>query len=278
VILAMTKVLVVLFGWEDRAPVDVLGLAVPPEWLAMSACALVALLYSEFAGLWGVVVTDLVQFVLALLGAVVLLFAVADGFGGLPGLATALREAPATSDALALLPSAPSGGWAHPGSWDAELWSLVVFLGVVWCANKNADGSGIMVQRMLACRDEGHAVRATLWYAVANFALRPWPWILVALASLLVLPRLAVPSPATGTVVSVGADAVLLDTGDGELVTVNLHAWTAPVATPHETPHETRARRLALEVDDVKVAPGVEHLTQVIVAVDAHAHPGQRLE
>lgn len=224
VILAMTKVLVVLFGWEGRAPVPLFGAAVPAEWLAMAACALVALLYSEFAGLWGVVVTDLLQFALAMVGAVALLLAVAAGFGGLSGLAAALREAPAAAGALALVPPAPAGGWAHPGAWDAETWSLVVFLGVVWCANKNADGSGIMVQRMLACRDEGQATRATLWYAVANFALRPWPWILVALASLLVLPRLSVGSPTAGTVAAVGAGLVVVDAGDGRLVPVSLRA------------------------------------------------------
>jgi Na+/proline symporter len=222
VILAMTKVLVVLFGWEGRPPVMIGGLAVPVEWLAMSCCALVALLYSEFAGLWGVVVTDLVQFFLALVGALALLFAVAEGFGGLGGLADALRDAPETVGALSLVPSAPVGGWAHPGTWGAEIWSLVVFLGVVWFANKNADGSGIMVQRMLACRDEGQAMRATLWYAIANFALRPWPWILVALASLLVLPRVAIESPAAGTVVSVGADTVLVDAGGAGLLPVSL--------------------------------------------------------
>jgi hypothetical protein len=79
-----------------------------------------------------------------------------------------------------------------------------------------------MVQRMLACRDERQATRATLWYAVANFALRPWPWILVALASLLVLPRVAVQSPAAGTVLSVGAETVLLDTGGPAPLAVSL--------------------------------------------------------
>jgi Na+/proline symporter len=65
-----------------------------------------------------------------------------------------------------------------------------VLVGVQWWANKNADGGAVVVQRMAASRDEREAVLATLWFQVANYALRPWPWILTALASLILHPHL----------------------------------------------------------------------------------------
>lgn len=74
--------------------------------------------------------------------------------------------------------------------------TFLVLITIQWWANKNADGGAVVIQRMAASKDEREAVLATLWFQIANYALRPWPWIVVALASLLLYPDIADPEMA----------------------------------------------------------------------------------
>jgi len=220
VILGMTKVLVVLFDMGDAPVFSVLGWGLTPAWLVMLGCSALALLYSEVAGLWGVVATDFVQFFFALTGSVVLMLTVIDAQGGLSALVEALNASPLTADKLASAPDLTGVTLSEPSTWTKDIWQFAVFLGVMWFANKNSTGSGVEVQRILACRNEKHALGASLWYAVAHYAIRPWPWILVALASLLVLPPMDAPSPVDGTVAAVNAAEVQVRGADGALHTV----------------------------------------------------------
>ncbi|MBI3096831.1 MAG: Na+:solute symporter [Planctomycetes bacterium] len=73
------------------------------------------------------------------------------------------------------------------------------FLAIQWWAWKNTDGSGVMVQRWASCRDERHAMGATLWYAVVHYGLRCWPWVLVGLASIVLVPASDLPRLANGS-------------------------------------------------------------------------------
>lgn len=230
VILGMTKVLVVLFDLGEEPVLTWAGVPLTPAWLVMVGCCATALVYSEVAGLWGVVLTDFVQFAFAMAGAVALLLVVADTFGGLRGLSEALAASPHAA-ALRPLPELGRVSLA-PSTWSRPVWDFLVFVLVVPFANKNADGGGIMIQRLLASRNERHAVGAALWYAVAHNALRPWPWILVALASLLVLPSGRVESPAAGTVVGVLSDTVLLHEGVGRTRAVPLRVGDDPSWQP----------------------------------------------
>ena len=158
----------------------------------------VTLLYSMLSGLWGVVVTDLVQFALAMLGAIILAVFAVDAVGGLAAMKESV-SATAGADVLGFLPRL-GGGAATPsaGSWWGDLlaWSatpvatFLVLITLQWWANKNADGGAVVIQRMAASRDERESVLGTLWFQVANYALRPWPWILVALASLILYPTM----------------------------------------------------------------------------------------
>ena len=179
--LALAKVLSVSLGWHRLTGVLV-GLAATGG-------------YAALAGLRGVVAADVVQFAVALLGAVVLAWYAlsAPGVGGVTGLQAALPEstfrlwpavgaagAPATDAATALaLPVA----------------AFVAYLGVQWWASwypgQEPGGGGYVAQRMMAARSERDAVLATLWFTVAHYCLRPWPWVLVALASLVLYPDLA---------------------------------------------------------------------------------------
>ncbi|MCA9000601.1 MAG: Na+:solute symporter [Planctomycetes bacterium] len=188
VILAAAKIQGVVFG-------------VNKELSIVIACA-TALTYCSMAGLWGVVVTDFVQFLMAMTGSIALAVLAWNGIEGMQGV----REAMASADssfAEQTLNFFPSAG---PGSfWDASFWTtgvaaIAVYLGVQWWARDNADGGALVVQRVSSARSERDGVFAVLWYNVAHFALRPWPWIIVAVASLIVLPHQELTSPIAGTI------------------------------------------------------------------------------
>ena len=174
VILAMIKLMKVLFG-------------IDPFW-AVVICTSIAVVYSVLSGFWGVVVTDLVQFVIAMGGSILLAVLAVRRVGGLGGL-VAHFAAPERAKFLHFFPHPPEGATlSDPAFWTAPVFAFAVFISVQWWANKNADGGGAIIQRMNACKDERNSLLATLWFNIANYALRPWPWILVALASMIVLP------------------------------------------------------------------------------------------
>jgi Na+/proline symporter len=253
VILGMTKVLVVLFGLSDDPVFSVGPLHFTPAWLSMLGCVIVAMIYSEVAGLWGVVVTDFVQFLLALTGAIALMWVVADAFGGVSGIIEALSADPALAGKLQTIPSPPDGDWSSPSGWGLEIWEPLIFMAVLWFASKNADGSGVMVQRILACKDEKHSVLATLWYAIAHYAVRPWPWIVVALASLLVLPDLRVTTPVSGVVVDINSERI----------------WVAPDGPTPGSAGGSFATTISLKMGD-----DPEWQPQAVVSLGDHVEAG----
>ncbi|GJM21546.1 MAG: sodium:proline symporter [Planctomycetota bacterium] len=254
VILGMTKVIVVLFELNDESD-TILGL--PPEWVVMLGCSLLALLYSEITGLWGVVVTDFLQFGVALAGAILLTVVVADAFGGLGPMVEQLRAIPENAAKLTLLPDTGGATLSDWASWPATLVQFLVLVLVVPFANKNVDGSGVMVQRLLAAKNEGHALGATLWYAIAHYAVRPWPWILVALASLLVFPTSALHAPADGTVLGVTSQGIELQTSAGvetlALPDTGIDGWhVAPLVAAEQS---VSAGEVLASTDDERAYP-----------------------
>jgi Na+/proline symporter len=179
--LAMRKVLVAI-GTLDRLP----ALPGDPELWALIPVVLIVLAYTAVAGLWGVVATDFFQYVLALAGAVVVMSFALGEVGGLSGLVAHL-EAGGRSRHLELVPRG-----------DDALLPLSTFLGyltIQWWAFRNSDGGGLFVQRLAATRTERDATRAAHLFNVLNYVVRTWPWVLVGLAALVVLPGL--PDPET---------------------------------------------------------------------------------
>lgn len=228
VLLAAAKILGVLLGVDKVA--------------ALVLAGLIALVYSWLAGLWGVVITDFFQFAISLGGAVLLAGLAWKGAGGAEGLVLAARDW-GTADTLRFLPAAGPGA-----PWDASFWTssvaaLAVYLGVAWWAVESIDGSGTTVQRVSAARNEREGVLAVLWYTIAHHALRPWPWILVGLASLAVLPPLQVLSPVAGTVQAVSAREVV----------VMPEAGGAPQSVSLEVEHSAEDWRASavVEVDEL---------------------------
>ncbi len=168
--LAAVKIANVILGW--------------PMWQTLVVCAVLNIAFAATAGLWGVLVTDLIQFGIAMAGS----FAAAyfalqqPEVGGLSGLMSRLD--PGT---LQLLPDF--------GDWQLALSVLIIPITVqwwsVWYPGAEPGGGSYIAQRMLAARSERDAMAGTLFFNVAHYALRSWPWIIVALASLLVYPQLS---------------------------------------------------------------------------------------
>lgn len=156
-----------------------------PGWLTMSIACSITLAYSALGGLKAVIITDFIQFILAMIGSIWGMFYILGlpEIGGLHNLISHVN----VSDKLALIPDLS----------DPNLWVpvLLVPLAVQWWASyypgAEPGGGGYIAQRMFSAKDEKNAVGATFLFNLAHYALRPWPWILIALASLIVFPELS---------------------------------------------------------------------------------------
>jgi len=172
----------IVMGWVNLAMVEIVSLTldVPRLW-ALGVCFALAASYSVLSGLWGVVVTDLFQFALALGGAIVLAVFAVSAVGGISGLELELARLHGGS-AEAVLAFFPAQG----ATWMPAI-TLAVYLGMNWWASwypgAEPGGGGYVAQRIFAARSERDGLLATLWFNIAHYAVRPWPWILVALVS-----------------------------------------------------------------------------------------------
>jgi SSS family solute:Na+ symporter len=170
--LAAVKIASVLFGW--------------PRLETLLLLAAVPIVFAATAGLWGVMVTDLIQFCITITSAfAAAYFAIhAPGVGGLHGLMTHFTGPRA--GVLSFLPNF--------ADWPTALAIFVIPLTVqwwsVWYPGSEPGGGSYVAQRMLAARTESDAQFGTLAFAAMHYALRPWPWIVVALASMIVYPNL----------------------------------------------------------------------------------------
>ena len=177
--LAMVKILEITFGLDKSAAIKiVIGMLIFTAF------------YTTISGLWGVLVTDLFQFALKM-GMVILLaiFAV-NAVGGIDQLKSkmdAMDAATGSGSRLAFFPDLNS-------AWMPAI-TFFVYLGVVWWSTwypgAEPGGGGYVAQRIFSAKNEREGLLATLWFNVAHYALRPWPWILTALASLILYPTLA---------------------------------------------------------------------------------------
>src|SRR4051812_22758692 len=181
----------IIMGWVTRAMVTILQISLNIDpWKAAIFLFGVTALYSVFAGLWGVIVTDLFQFVFAMGGSILLAVLAVQSVGGLDALTLkAAAHFGSTEAAFGVIPPLDAP-WL-------PITTLVVWLSVQWWAawypGQEPGGGGYVVQRILSAKDERHGLLATLWFTIAHFALRPWPWILVGFVSLIRYPGLANP-------------------------------------------------------------------------------------
>ncbi|MBI1895921.1 MAG: Na+:solute symporter [Acidobacteria bacterium] len=195
----------IVLGWVNLAMVKILELVLgisKAEALAV-VLGLIALtsFISTLAGLWGVLVTDVFQFVIKMGMVIVLAVYAVAAVGGMDALLAKLRAFDAAraaqGDGGSVLSFVPDIGSA----W-MPLVTFLTYISVQWWATwypgAEPGGGGYVAQRMFCARDEKHSLLATLWFNIAHYAIRPWPWILAGLASIILYPNLA--DPETGYV------------------------------------------------------------------------------
>jgi len=184
----------IILGWVNLAMIKILvtlGLSENQAIYVLIGMLIFTAAYTTISGLWGVLVTDLFQFVLKM-GMVILLAVLAvNAVGGIDALKTKIASIDAASgqagSRLAFFPDLDS-------AWMPAI-TFFVYLAVNWWASwypgAEPGGGGYVAQRIFSAKDERHGLLATLWFNIAHYALRPWPWILTALASLVLYPDLA---------------------------------------------------------------------------------------
>jgi len=186
---------VIIMGWVNKALATILiglfGIAETQVYYYVFACMLMVAAYSALSGLWGVVVTDAFQFFIAMAGCIVLAILVVNSssIGGIEGLQKKLPGF--VFNFFPDLSSAKSVG----GAFALTVTSFLAYIGIIWWASwypgAEPGGGGYVAQRMMSAKDEKHSLFATLFFQVAHYALRPWPWIIVGLCSLSLYPELA---------------------------------------------------------------------------------------
>ncbi len=181
----------IIMGWVTRAMVVILQITLDINpWTAAIVLFAITASYSILSGLWGVIVTDAFQFVVAMGGSILLAVLAVESIGGLGSLTQQVAERFGSHEAaFGVLPPVDKA-WL-------PLSTLLVFLGVQWWATwypgAEPGGGGYVAQRILSAKNERHGLLATLWFNLAHYALRPWPWILVGFVGLLRYPNLSNP-------------------------------------------------------------------------------------
>jgi Na+/proline symporter len=183
VLLAMLKLVRVILGAEDGSY----------DIYIVGGGLVLALSYSFLSGLWGVVVTDLMQFALAMFGAILLAYKSIDALGGFTAAQQAFAELPRATTSIMPLANEEGLSWNNIAWWSQGFGAFFIFIGIQGWLNKNADGGGAGVQRYSASLDENHARKAALWFNIAHYCIRPWPWIIVGLASLILIDPSSLP-------------------------------------------------------------------------------------
>jgi SSS family solute:Na+ symporter len=182
----------IIMGWVNLAIAKILGLTLGiPKPEAIGICLVLTAIYVAIGGMWSVLVTDVLQFAVKMTMAIVLAVAAVAAVGGVAALRAQIGAVDAAHHVsqgglLAFLPPASGAAWM-------PLTSFLVFIAVSWWASSypgaEPGGGTYVAQRIFAAKDEKNSMLATLFFNVAHYALRPWPWILTALAALVLYPH-----------------------------------------------------------------------------------------
>src|SRR6516164_7261568 len=191
----------IVLGWVNLAMVEILTLALGltrfQALMVVLGMIVLTSMISTMSGLWGVLVTDLFQFFIKMTMVIVLAFAAVQAVGGMSALKLKLElldqargVRPGThSSVLSFIPDLNSP-WM-------PMTTFLVYISLNWWATwypgAEPGGGGYVAQRMFSAKDEKHSLLATLWFNIAHYAIRPWPWVVVALASLVLYPHLQDP-------------------------------------------------------------------------------------
>ena len=221
----------IVLGWVNKAMVDILTLILGVTKLQalMIVLGMIAITssISTLSGLWGVLVTDVFQFAIKMGMVIVLAVYAVNAVGGMDAMKSKLLVLDATrgsqGSVLNFVPDLNSA-WM-------PLITFFVYISLNWWATwypgAEPGGGGYIAQRMFCAKDEKNSLLATLWFNVAHYAIRPWPWILVALASLILFPGLK--DPETGYIRVMIAD--LPPSLRGLMVAAFAAAYMSTIAT-----------------------------------------------
>ncbi len=240
----------IVMGWVNLAMVKILALALgldeDQSLLVLGGLFLLTVAYTLMAGLIGVVFTDFLQFGLALLGSILLAILAVEDLGGLQPVLDRLEG---ERDLLSIFPSPDDG--------DA-FWAFLAYVGVKSWSSGNTEGNGYTAQRILATRSERDARLASLWYAIAHFAIRPWPWIIVGLVAVVRFPGLE--DPESGYVV------VMLDVLPPGLLGLLIAAMLAAFMSTIDTQLNWGASYLTHDIYKRFIDPDATERRLVVVA------------
>jgi SSS family solute:Na+ symporter len=195
----------IIMGWVNLAMVKILMLIlgvdkIPALMICLGIMAITTTI-STLSGLWGILVMDFFQFILKMSMVIVLAVFAVEGVGGLGGLKEKLALVDAAKGATASSGTITSFIPDFSSPWMPMI-TFIVYIAVNWWATwypgAEPGGGGFIAQRIFSAKDEKHGLLATLWFNIAHYSIRPWPWILVALVSVVVYPGLK--DPETGYV------------------------------------------------------------------------------
>jgi len=172
-----------------------------PEHTALLICIFVLVpftgIYTSLGGLWGVLVTDLFQFILKMGMVIILAWVAVSRIGGMHALMLRLQVVQSASSQAGMRMSDPLSflpdfhlGWTSDAVWTLPLLTFITYLAIQWWSawypGAEPGGGGYVAQRMFSASDEKNSLGATLWFNIAHYALRPWPWIITGLVALAV--------------------------------------------------------------------------------------------
>ena len=198
----------IIMGWVNVALAEILknifgvGDSVVFYYI-ISAMVLVGI-YSSLSGLWGIAFTDLFQFFIAMAGCIILAVIVLDlpQIGGIAGLTGKLPDHVFNFFPHVTLDASTAAAGVLTLSFSAFIAHIAVQWWASWYPGAEPGGGGYVAQRMMSAKDERHSLLATLWFTIAHYAVRPWPWIIVALCSLVLYPGLAPESKKAGYILA----------------------------------------------------------------------------
>ena len=185
----------IIMGWVTRAMIKILtiSLGISPV-VAVGICFVITVAYAVAAGLWAVLWTDLIQFVIKMAAVIVLAIYSVKAVGGMDALIAGVsKHFGSEAAALSVLPVSVTPNGLEAYAW-MPLLALAVFLSMQWWAayypGAEPGGGGYVAQRIFSAKTERDGVLATLFFQVAHYALRPWPWIVTGLATVILYPTL----------------------------------------------------------------------------------------
>lgn len=191
---------VLIIGWVNVAMISILEVFFEMPHSTAFACTAAMMLfvavYSSLSGLMGVVLTDAIQFVIAMTGCIILAYITLNSgnIGGIEGLKTKLPEW-----TLQMFPTVGNSNQSTASSLAIGVGTFLAYVGVQWWASwypgAEPGGGGYVAQRFMSTKTEKDAVYATLFFQIAHYCLRPWPWIIVALCSIVLYPSELATSP-----------------------------------------------------------------------------------